>query len=145
MTRAVRPRPAPGQAFLGYTFGPYWDRRTGKRYLGAGPSLKSEKKIREKVHALTEPSARPWPEVCADLNKTLRGWQAYFSYGTLKQVYSEADWYVANRIRNFLRRRHKVRSRGSRQFSTENVFEDRKVFKLGRARPRRGGTLHALT
>ena len=88
---------------------------------------------------------RPWPEVCADLDATLRGWQAYFSYGTLKQVYSELAGHVANRIRHFLRRRHKVRSRGSRQFSTENVFEDRKVFKLGRARPRRGvTTLHAF-
>jgi hypothetical protein len=38
-----------------------------------------------------------------------------------------------------LRRRHKVRSRGSRQFSTEH--EDRKVIKLGR---KRGGTLHAF-
>jgi hypothetical protein len=40
-----------------------------------------------------------------------------------------------------LRRRHKVRSRGSRPFSIGNVFEDRKVFKLGR---QRGGPLHAF-
>ena len=39
------------------------------------------------------------------------------------------------------RRRHKVRSRGSRQFSTGNIFEDRKVLKLGR---QRGGPLHAF-
>ena len=53
------------------------------------------------------------------------------------------NWYVANRIRHFLRRRHKVRSRGSRQFSTERVFDDRKVLRLGR-RPQRGDTLHAF-
>ena len=130
--------------FLGYTFGPFWDHRTGRRYLGAGPSPKSRKRLKEKVHALTEPgNNRPWPEVCLALNRLLRGWQGYFGYGTLKPVYSEVDWYVANRVRHFLRRRHKVRSRGSLQFSTEHVFGDRGVLKLGRLR-HRAGTPHAF-
>jgi hypothetical protein len=73
----------------------------------------------------------------------LRGWQAYFGYGTLSQAYSEANWYVANRVRHFLRRRHKVRSRGSRQFSTARVFDDRRVLKLSR-RPNVQDTLHAF-
>jgi RNA-directed DNA polymerase len=129
--------------FLGYTFGPYWDRRTGKRYLGAGPSAKSRQRLKAKVHALTVPgNVVPWPAVCAQLNSMLEGWQAYFGYGTLSQTYKDVNWYVANRVRHFLRRRHKVRSRGSRQFSTERVFNDRKVVKLGR-RPQRGDTLHA--
>jgi RNA-directed DNA polymerase len=128
--------------FLGYTFGPYWDRRTGKRYLGAGPSSKSRQRLKAKVHALTVPgNVRPWPEARDQLNTMLRGWQAYFNYGTLSRTYSDVNWYVANRVRHFLRRRHKVRSRGSRQFSTERVFDDRKVFRLGR---QRGDTLHAF-
>jgi len=130
--------------FLGYTFGPQWDRRTGKRYLGAGPSPKSRQRLKGKVHALTVPSnVLPWPEVCDQLNRLLRGWQGYFGYGTLSEAYSEVNWYVANRVRHFLRRRHKVRSRGSRPFSTERVFGDRGVLKLSR-RPQRGDTPHAL-
>jgi RNA-directed DNA polymerase len=129
--------------FLGYSFGPYWDRRTGKRYLGAGPSPKSRQRLRDKVHALTEPgNMLPWADVRDRLNRLLRGWQGYFGYGTLKRVYGEVDWYVANRVRHFLRRRHKVRSRGSRQFSTERVFDDRGVLKL-RRRPQRGDAPHA--
>jgi RNA-directed DNA polymerase len=128
--------------FLGYTFGPYWNRRTGKRYLGAGPSAKSRQRLKAKVHALTVPgNVQPWPAVCKRLNTMLAGWQAYFGYGTLSRTYKDVDWYVANRVRHFLRRRHKVRSRGSRQFSTEHVFEDRKVLKLGR---QRGGPPHAF-
>ena len=128
--------------FLGYTFGPYWDRRTGKRYLGAGPSAKSRQRLKAKVHALTVPgNVLPWPTVCERLNTMLAGWQAYFGYGTLSRSYGDVNWYVANRVRHFLRRRHKVRSRGSRQFSTGNVFEDRKVLKLGW---QRGGPLHAF-
>jgi RNA-directed DNA polymerase len=130
--------------FLGYTFGPHWDRRTGRRYLGAGPSPKSRQRLKAKVHALTVPSnVLPWPEVRDHLNAMLRGWQAYFGYGTLSRAYSDVNWYVANRVRHFLRRRHKVRSRGSRQFSTERVFDDRKVLRLGR-QPQRGDTLHAF-
>src|SRR5712664_803080 len=128
--------------FLGYSFGPYWDRRTGRRYLGAGPSPKSRQRLKAKVHALTLPgNVRPWLETRDQLNTMLGGWQAYFGYGTLSRAYSEVNWYVANRVRHFLRRRHKVRSRGSRQFSTERVFDARKVFKLGR---QRGDTLHAF-
>jgi len=130
--------------FLGYTFGPYWDRRTGRRYLGAGPSSKSRQRLKAKVHALTLPSnVLPWRAVCDQLNSMLYGWQRYFSYGTRSQGYSDVNWYVANRVRHFLRRRHKVRSRGSRLFSTERVFDDRQVLKLGR-RPQRGDTLHAF-
>jgi len=130
--------------FLGYSFGPYWDRRTGKRYLGAGPSPKSRQRLKGKVHALMVPgNMRPWPEIRDQLNSLLGGWQAYFGYGTLSRVYSDVNWYVANRVRHFLRRRHKVRSRGSRPFSTEHVFGDRQVRKLD-WRPKRGDTLHAF-
>lgn len=128
--------------FLGYTFGPYWDRRTGKRYLGAGPSAKSRQRLKAKVHALTVPgNVLPWPAVCNRLNTMLAGWQAYFGYGTLSRTYKDVNWYVANRVRHFLRRRHKVRSRGSRQFSTAHVFDDCKVLELGR---KSGGPLHAF-
>ena len=130
--------------FLGYTFGPFWDRRSGKRYLGAAPSPKSRKRLKDKVHAITTPgNVLPWPEVQDQLNRLLRGWQGYFGYGTLGEIYSDVDWYVANRVRHFLRRRHKVRSRGSRQFSTACVFDDRKVLKLGRLR-KRASTPHAF-
>lgn len=130
--------------FLGYTFGPYWDRRTGRRYLGAGPSAKSLKRLKAKVHALTLPgNMLPWPQVCQKLSRLLRGWQAYFGYGTLSRAYGEVNWYVADRARHFLRRRHKVQTRGTRQFSTEFVFVEHKVHKLGR-KPSRAATPHAF-
>jgi RNA-directed DNA polymerase len=130
--------------FLGYTFGPYWDRRSGKRYLGAMPSAKSRSRLRAKVHDLTKPgNMQPWPQVQGQLNSLLRGWQGYFCYGTLAEVYSEGNWYVANRVRAFLRRRHKIGSRGSRQFAAEHVFGAREVHKLRRL-PQRGEAPHAF-
>ena len=146
----MRPRPSCERRatrrfdFLGYTFGPFWDRRTGRRYLGAGPSAKTRQRLKAKVHALTEPgNMQPWPAVALQLNRLMRGWQGYFGYGTLSFAYSEVNWYVANRVRHFLRRRHKVRWRGSRQFSAAPVFDDRKVIRLRRP-PSRADTPHAF-
>ena len=117
--------------FLGYSFGPYRDPKEAKTYLGAAPSPKSRQRLKGKVHALTSRgNLLPWPDVCLQLNRLLRGWQGYFGYGTLSAAYDEVNWYVAQRVRHFLRRRHKVRSRGTRQFSTENVFGDLGVLKL---------------
>jgi RNA-directed DNA polymerase len=126
--------------FLGYSFGPYWDRRTARRYLGAGPSAKSRQRLKAKVRALTLPgNVLPWWAVRDRLNSILVGWQNYFSYGTRSRAYSEVNWYVANRVRHFLRRRHKVRSRGSRQFLAQQA----QVCKLGRW-PLRAGTPHVF-
>jgi RNA-directed DNA polymerase len=119
--------------FLGYSFGPCWNPQRRRSYLGAGPSAKSRKRLRAKVHDLTRPcDGRPWPEVRDQLNTVLKGWRAYFSYGTVARAHAEVDWYVADRVRHFLRRRHKVRSRGTRDFPTEHVFGERGVVKLYR-------------
>ena len=97
------------------------------------------------MHALTSRgNLLPWPDVCLQLNRLLRGWQGYFGYGTLSAAYDEVNWYVAGRVRHFLRRRLKVRSRGTPQFSTESVFGDLGVLKLSR-KPKRAGTSHAFT
>ena len=53
----------------------------------------------------------------------LRGWQNYFSYGSVARTYSSLNRYVYDRVRHFLRRRHTTtHSRGTRQFSLESVF-----------------------
>ena len=130
--------------FLGYSFGPYYNPKLAKSYLGAAPSPNSRKRLKGKVHALTSPgNLLPWPKVCRQLNRLLRGWQGYFGYGTLGDAYDEVNWYVADRVRHFLRRRHKVRSRGTRQFSAERVFDDLGVLKLSR-KPQRADTPHAF-
>ncbi len=131
--------------FLGYTFGPVWDARAGRWYLGAKPSAKSRKRLKAKVHALMVPSnVSPWPETCRRLNALLRGWQAYFRYGTLSKVYGEVDRYVYDRVRHFLRRRHKVLTRGTRQFGAAHIYGDRKVVRLARPLPKRSGAPHAF-
>ena len=56
------------------------------------------------------------------LNRKLRGWANYFGYGTTWQSYWAADWYVCDRVRGFLQRRHKVPTRGTRRFSDQYIY-----------------------
>jgi RNA-directed DNA polymerase len=117
--------------FLGYSFGPHRLRKDGHEYLGASPSKKSVSKLRQKVgDLLVRQNVDPWPEVRDRLNRILRGWSNYFGYGTRLMAYRAVDQYVYERVRSFLRRRHKVSSRGSTPFSDAVVFGKLGVLRL---------------
>ncbi len=119
--------------FLGYTFGPHCYRKTGQRYTGASPSKKSVARIKQKVGDLLVPSnTGTWAEVRDRLNQILRGWSTYFSYGTRTQAYRAVDNHVYDCVRHFLRRRHKVQSRGTTRFTDEVVFGELGVLRLRR-------------
>lgn len=119
--------------FLGYTFGPHWRRRDGLRYLGASPSKKSVQRLKGKVRALLAPgNPGTWPEVRDRLNLLLAGWSGYFSYGSRKAAYRAADHHVGERVRGFLARQHKLKSRGTGLFSGRAVFGEFGVRSLSR-------------
>ncbi len=122
--------------FLGYSFGSHWYPKTGQYYLGASPSKKSVARIKAKVGDLLVPGNKgAWPEVRDRLNQMLRGWSTYFSYGTRGPVYRAVDQYVYDRVQHFLRKRHKLSSRGSKRFPYEVVYGELRVFRLRRAPP----------
>jgi RNA-directed DNA polymerase len=117
--------------FLGYTFGPHYSMRTEREYIGCSPSKKSVSKIKEKVGDLLVPSnVKPWTEVCERLNQKLQGWRAYFGCGSTAKAYRAVDQHVYDAVRHFLRRRHKVPSQGTHQFSEERVFGSLGVIRL---------------
>ncbi len=119
--------------FLGYTFGPMRYRKDGHWYLGAAPAKTAVKRIKGRIRQILRPTNQePWAEVVADLNRVLRGWARYFAYGTRLMAYRAVDHYVWERARHFLRRRHKVPSRGTKRFSADVVFGELGVFQLRR-------------
>lgn len=109
--------------FLGYTFGPMKSKRLrGWVYLGARPSRKAVIRLRDKVRALLHRgNMQPLAEIVSRLNRLLQGWWNYFSYGTVAEVARKVDRHVYDRVRHFLRRRHKVRGRGTRRFPEQYV------------------------
>jgi len=119
--------------FLGYTFGPLHYRKDGHWYLGAAPAQKAVQRVKGRIRGILGPGNQaPWDDVVVALNSVLRGWAHYFSYGTRLMAYRAVDHYVYERVRHFLRRRHKVPSRGTKRFPAETVFGELGVFQLRR-------------
>jgi RNA-directed DNA polymerase len=64
------------------------------------------------------------------------GWQNYFCYGTPAKAYQGVNLYVYDRVRHFLRRRHKITSSlQSRQFPITAVFATLGVHRMRTVRP----------
>jgi RNA-directed DNA polymerase len=121
--------------FLGYSFGPHRWWKDGRSYPGASPSKKSVQRLKGKVSAMLVASdTQGWPQVRDRLNRLLRGWQAYFGYGSLLSAYRAVDHHVWDRVRHFLVRRQKVPSRGTRRFPPEVVFGALGVMRLLRTK-----------
>jgi RNA-directed DNA polymerase len=117
--------------FLGYTFGPHYSGRTGWRYIGYSPSRKSVTRLKRNVgEHLTPRNKRPWEEVRERLNQKLKGWQTYFGCGSTAKAYRALDEYVEERVRQFLRKRYKVPSQGTRLFSMKQVYGPLGVHRL---------------
>ena len=92
-------------------------------------------RIKEKVGNLLVPSnTETWEEVRDRLNQILRGWSAYFSYGTRAAAYRAVENYVYESVRHFLRRRHQVHTRGTNRFSVTAVFGELGVLQLRRVK-----------
>ena len=117
--------------FLGYTFGPHFSKRLKREYLGCSPSKKSVNRLKQSVGEHLKPcNGAPWEEVRDQLNQKLRGWKAYFGLGSPTKAFEVVDEHVEERVRNFLRRRHKVSSQGTRQFPMRRIFGELGVFRL---------------
>jgi RNA-directed DNA polymerase len=121
--------------FLGYTFGPHRFRKNGSVYLGESPSQKSVARLRGKVGDLMKPgNVMPWRDVRDGLNAMLRGWSQYFGQGDCYPAYRAVNHYVYQRVRVFLRRRHKVSSLGTARYSDRIVFGKLGVLRLSVAK-----------
>lgn len=121
--------------FLGYSLGPRWFPKTGGRYLGAAPSKKSVRRIKTKIGEVLSPGEKgAWPKVAQRLNRLLGGWSGYFSHGSVGAAYRAVNRHVEDRVRNFLRRRHKTPGRGNRRFPGTLIFGELGVLRLQRGR-----------
>jgi RNA-directed DNA polymerase len=119
--------------FLGYSFGAHHYKANGQWYLGASPSKKSMQRLKAKARdLLVSGNHDPWEDIRDPLNRALRGWSNYFSYGTRRSAFRGIDRYVYERVRDFLARRHKVAGRGTKRFSCEVVYGALGLLRLER-------------
>jgi len=94
-TRVVDASQPGGFDFLGYHF------ERGQRW----PRKKSLLKLRERVRAKTARiDGRSLKVIIADVNRTLRGWYAYFQHSK-GRTFGDVDGFVRRRIRSLLEKR----------------------------------------
>jgi len=77
-------------------------------YLQRWPSVRSMKRVRQRVKELTGRDRNGVKDVrvlIRDLNPTLRGWGNYFCTGNAARKFAQVDDYVTERLRGFLVKR----------------------------------------
>jgi len=121
--------------FLGYSFGPYCFRQTGRWFIGTSPSKKSVQRLKDKVSTILVPgNTGAWPGVRDTLTRLLRGWCGYFSPGSHYITDRGIESHLYDRVRNFLARRHKMPARSIGPFSKDAVFGELGVPRLRHCR-----------
>ena len=118
--------------FLGYTFGRMYAPRTGQPYIGARPS---KKKIAWLRRAISEQTSARWglaepEEIVGRLNRMLRGWANYFSYGSVSRAYRAVDYHARERLRQWLCRKHKVPGRGTARYPLQYGYKELGLVEL---------------
>lgn len=103
-----------GFDFLGCTLrkrmsGSIWEKERRRVYfLQRCPSSRSMKRVRRKVHELTDRSwfwVKDVRVIIARLNLVLRGWGNYFRTGNAARTFNQLDTYVWKRLHRFMVRR----------------------------------------
>jgi RNA-directed DNA polymerase len=120
--------------FLGYTLGQNYDRRTGRSYLGARPSRKKILRLCREISELTtrRKALLDVDHQIARINRKLRGWSNYFRMGSVTKVYRAVDSHVCHRVRQWLRAKFKVRTRGWTRFPDKYLHQELGLYQLQR-------------
>ncbi len=82
-------------------------RNPRRHFMQRWPSPKAMKRIRERVHELTDSrhSGKDVKQIIATLNPVLRGWGNYFRTGNAERKFNQLDSYVYQRLAQWMGRR----------------------------------------
>ena len=131
-TRSCRV-PETSMTFLGYRIGRNYRRDTGRAYIGTRPSPTSVQSVCRRVSELTtrRTGLLPPGEVVTRLNRLLTGWANYFILGQVSPAYAAVDRHATRRLRQWLCRKHKVRSGPYVRFPDERLRQEYGLTRLG--------------
>jgi RNA-directed DNA polymerase len=111
--------------FLGYRFGIQYSFGSGQKYVAAYPSGKSLFRIKDKLRRMigTHMSWQSEGELVGEVNRVVRGWLNYFSYGTLWKTYTKLGRFLQGRVRDWLVHKHRVESRGECRYPATYLYQ----------------------
>lgn len=116
--------------FLGYSFKKALKPSKEKKVAYFWPSQKAEKKIKEKVRKITNPS-RPIKvtQVIEELNPVIRGWVNYFKIGNSTKKFGKIKLYVAKRVKKFMRRRRGKSGYGYKEYPDNYLYNELGLYR----------------
>jgi RNA-directed DNA polymerase len=120
--------------FLGYSFGVQHRFGGGHKYLAAYPSAASVRRLKAKLRRMIG-SHLSWvseEKLVGDVNRVMRGWTNYFSYGTLWKVYVKLEKFLQQRVRGWLVHKHRVEGRGECRFPVGYLYGTLGLVNLAR-------------
>ena len=125
-----------GFVFLGCYLRIVRSKFNGRCYLFRWPAPKAMKKVRERIHELTDRRRRAGMkdirEVIGELNPVLRGWGNYFRTGNASAKFNAIDRYVRERLVQLLVKRGGQRRRpvNPRQWPHNRFVKEHGLHKL---------------
>ena len=130
-TRCLRCPDEPME-FLGYRIGRKYSPRTGRAYIGTRPSKASVRSICRKISEQTEARyGLLGPEqVVGRLNRAMLGWANDFRLGQVSPAYRAVDAHATKRLRQWLCRKHKVRSGQYVRYPDTRLWDDLGLTRL---------------
>jgi len=110
--------------FLGFTVRVARSWRRGTWFPLTQPSAAACQELRDTVKALTgrDRARRPTPDVITEVNRVVQGWGGYFYFRHCTATFSALNEFICNRVRIYLRRKHRVRTDGYRVFPTPVLY-----------------------
>lgn len=128
-----------GFDFLGCHFharvsGKLLERGVRRYYLQRWPSVRSMKRVRQKVKELTGRKRQGVKDVrvlISELNPILRGWGNFFRTGNAARKFNQMDTYVWNRLRSFMvKRKGRNLHAGESKAWTRDFFWQHGLYRL---------------
>lgn len=128
----LRQIPEESVDFLGYTIGRCYSPRTGRAYIGTRPSHKAVQRVCREISELTHCrwSLLDAQSRVARINRLLQGWSNYFCLGPVSSAYQSVDHHAIRRLRQWLRRKHKVRDQGTARFPDAFLYQELGLLRL---------------
>ena len=130
-TRSMRVPEVPLE-FLGYRIGRNCRPTAGRAYIGTRPSRSSVVNV---CHRISEMTHRRYGLldsriVVRRLNRVIDGWANYFQLGQVSPTYQAVDAHAIRRLRQWLCRKHKVRTGKYVRFSNERLWNEHGLTRL---------------
>ena len=124
--------------FLGFTVRLVRSPRTGRSFPLVRPSAAACQRLRDQVKALTgrDHLALPTSAVITAVNRVVRGWAGYFHFQNCTRDFSALRWFLEERVRTFLRRKHRYRSRAYHAFPYPLLYGRLGLYRLPLRAPR---------